>query len=356
MKYTHSAQILNRLWSRLSSLVLAVAAVACVSLFSTNEASALYILTGAADSAIILDGDAGRESLEDFSSKMLVTGNDTDQGGALISLTPGTPVAIRWNGGTVSGTAQRGENMNGLLCRLKVEPGPMDMILVDLSGDTVEVTVSADLTYYDRCTETVAYETERIPTADLPEGTEVVERAGRSGVRTAVYEVVYSGGELVSRQFVDEESSTAVNERILVGTGKESAASVSADAVDNTDRISSVSKNSDGSGTLTFRSGAALKFSAAKNMTATAYTSGYDGVGYRTASGTAVHVGSVAVDKNVIPLGTRLYIVSNDGRVVYGMAVAEDTGVRGNKVDLYYSTYQECINFGRRGCTVYILE
>ena len=41
---------------------------------------------------------------------------------------------------------------------------------------------------------------------------------------------------------------------------------------------------------------------------------------------------------------------------IYGMAVAEDTGVKGNKVDLYYDTYQQCINFGRRTCTVYILE
>ena len=49
-------------------------------------------------------------------------------------------------------------------------------------------------------------------------------------------------------------------------------------------------------------------------------------------------------------------LVSNDGTVVYGLAVAEDTGVRGNIVDLYYNTYEECINFGRRGCTVYILE
>lgn len=33
-----------------------------------------------------------------------------------------------------------------------------------------------------------------------------------------------------------------------------------------------------------------------------------------------------------------------------------DTGVRGNIVDLYYDTYQQCINFGRRTCNVYILE
>ena len=90
-------------------------------------------------------------------------------------------------------------------------------------------------------------------------------------------------------------------------------------------------------------------------MTATAYTAGYGGADYYTATGTSVRVGTVAVDKRVIPLGTKLYIVTNDG-IVYGTAVAEDTGVKGDKIDLYFDTYQQCINFGRRGCTVYILK
>ena len=141
-----------------------------------------------------------------------------------------------------------------------------------------------------------------------------------------------------------------VPEKILVGTGT-TAAALSAD-----DRVASVSKNADGSGVLTFRSGSTLRFTSVKSMTATAYTAGYGGADYCTGTGTTVRVGTVAVDKRVIPLGTRMYIVSADGSVVYGMAVAEDTGVKGNKVDLYYNTYQECINFGRRTCSVYILE
>ena len=91
-------------------------------------------------------------------------------------------------------------------------------------------------------------------------------------------------------------------------------------------------------------------------MTATAYTAGYGGADHYTATGTRVQVGTVAVDRNVIPLGTRMYIVTNDGSVVYGTAVAEDTGVRGNIVDLYYNTYSQCISFGRRSCTVYVLS
>ena len=98
-----------------------------------------------------------------------------------------------------------------------------------------------------------------------------------------------------------------------------------------------------------------MHFSEAKSMTATAYTAGHGGADTCTATGTTVRVGTVAVDKKVIPLGTKMYIVANGG-IVYGSAVAEDTGIRGNIVDLYYDTYQECIQFGRRGCTVYILE
>ena len=126
-------------------------------------------------------------------------------------------------------------------------------------------------------------------------------------------------------------------------------------AVNTQDQLVSVQKNADGSGTLVFQSGATLPFSSAKSMTATAYTAGHGGADTVTATGTVVRMGTVAVDKRVIPLGTKMYIVTNDG-LVYGMAVAEDTGVRGNTVDLYYDTYQQCINFGRRSCTVYILE
>lgn len=86
----------------------------------------------------------------------------------------------------------------------------------------------------------------------------------------------------------------------------------------------------------------------------TAYCSGTT-----TATGTKVRVGSVAVDPKVIPLGSKLYIVSADGKSwMYGHAVAEDTGgaVKGNIVDLYMPSYSDCINFGRRKALIYVLE
>ena len=77
-----------------------------------------------------------------------------------------------------------------------------------------------------------------------------------------------------------------------------------------------------------------------------------------TASGTPSRYGEIAVDPSFIPLGSKLYIVSDDGQWVYGTAYAEDTGgaVKGNIIDLFFDDYNTCIQFGRRNCTVYVLE
>ena len=161
--------------------------------------------------------------------------------------------------------------------------------------------------------------------------------------------MVWSNGHEISRQWVEQTESTAVTEIIRYGT--------SVTSVDPSDKLVNVSTGSDGSGVLTFASGATMKFSQARTMKCTAYTAGHDGVGTRTATGTTVHRGTVAVDQRYIPLGTRMFIVTEKGSYVYGMAKAEDTGMRGdNKLDLYMDSYNECVSFGRRNCKVYILN
>ncbi len=91
------------------------------------------------------------------------------------------------------------------------------------------------------------------------------------------------------------------------------------------------------------------------SMRATAYTTERQ-TNKITATGAIAQVGIVAVDPSVIPLGTKLYIVSANGSWVYGYAVAGDTGVKGQSIDLFFDTYDECINFGVRTATVYILN
>ena len=54
-----------------------------------------------------------------------------------------------------------------------------------------------------------------------------------------------------------------------------------------------------------------------------------------------------------------MYIVSADGKRVYGYCIAADTGGFINStdwtVDLYMDTEQECVNWGRRDIIIYIL-
>ena len=63
-------------------------------------------------------------------------------------------------------------------------------------------------------------------------------------------------------------------------------------------------------------SGESYTYVDVMTCSATAYTcEGYVG---HTYSGTLARVGAIAVDPTVIPLGTKMYVVSNDGQYVYG--------------------------------------
>ena len=91
-----------------------------------------------------------------------------------------------------------------------------------------------------------------------------------------------------------------------------------------------------------------------RDRRSTAYTSDpAENGGYSTtAMGTAIRYGVAAVDPNVIPLGTRLYIEG------YGYARAEDTGgaIKGNRIDLVFGSKSQSNNWGRRTVRVTILN
>jgi len=88
------------------------------------------------------------------------------------------------------------------------------------------------------------------------------------------------------------------------------------------------------------------------SMSASAYSAHDPGNGNTTATGSVLRKGLVAVDPNVIPLGTRLYIPG------YGNAIADDVGgsIKGNRIDLAFDTHSEALQFGRQEIVVYIIE
>lgn len=323
--------------SRIPALIAALTVIV-TSTVSTEHAAALYILNGSDRSAVKLESFSSATE-RGFTMIDLATGKEA----STLSLTPNQPVTIYRDEEVLTAKTQR-ETVIALLGRMGIRPSPLEMVTVDTSGGHVEIRIGEEIIYYDRVSEVTAYETQRIPNPALAEGTEVVVRAGQNGVCSSIYEVVLSHGEEISRQLVEQTDSTAVSEIIEYGT-----------ATGIQEPVSHVETHPDGSGTVHFVSGNTVNFTSTKDMTATAYTAGHGGAGYITALGTDLHVGVVAVDKKVIPLRTKVLVVTDSG-IVYGPAVAEDTGVRGDVIDLYMDSYQECMEFGRRGCTVYILE
>lgn len=321
----------------------ALVMVVVTGLAVTGWANALYILTGVDQSDIVLDGTQEIPDLSDRMIRITTGGKGYD-----IRMVAGSTVTIQRDGYTWTTESKRNETISALLKRMDIVLSPLEMVAFDLSTpNEVKINIDEEITCYKVTREEAPYNTVRVANPNMLKGTERVVQEGVVGIRSSVYEVVWSGGVAISRQFVEEIDSTAVDEIIEYGT--------SADEVSRDDKLVEVKKNEDGSGTLVFASGTTVNFSGTKSMTATAYTAGHGGVDYTTATGSFVKHGVVAVDKRVIPLGTRMYIVTNDG-IVYGLATAEDTGVRGNVIDLYHETYRQCIEFGRRSCTVYILE
>ena len=81
---------------------------------------------------------------------------------------------------------------------------------------------------------------------------------------------------------------------------------------------------------------------------ATAYTN--DPI---TSTGTKPTEGvTIAVDPNVIPYGTRVYIPQLDT-----IFIAEDCGsaIKGNRIDIYMDDYNKCMEWGYRDITIIVL-
>ena len=73
-----------------------------------------------------------------------------------------------------------------------------------------------------------------------------------------------------------------------------------------------------------------------------------------TYTGTVPKVGrTIAVDPDVIPLGSKVYIPHFNK-----VFIAEDTGsaIKGNKIDIYMNTYNECMSWGIRQIDIIILD
>lgn len=218
-------------------------------------------------------------------------------------------------------------------------------------GMTIVITrIGQELLDYEEVTphSTTIYES---PT--LKPGEEQVLVQGSDGVTRIQARVFYENGQEVHRELLSEELiSEPVNGIILRGIDRSVKAQENSGNLDYAQ--SHTSQKQDDSNIVP---GTGLTYTEVLDFQATAYYCSNPELWNITYSGTEVQVGSVAVDPNFIPLGTKMYIVSADGTYVYGYAIAEDIGgaIKGKIVDLFFNTYDECITFGRRDVKIYIL-
>ena len=223
-----------------------------------------------------------------------------------------------------------------------------------------------------RYEEAVAFETTYCYDASLPQGQTRVLVQGKEGLMSCTAEVTYENGKEVYRQVTSETMLTPPTSEVIacsvdrdtkVQAGSGRAYSVNSSATEPTEAETEAPEPETEpetepvtGGSILTASGETLHYTEILQVQATAYSCEEEtGI---TASGTPARVGAIAVDPSVIPLGTRLYVVSDDGQYIYGVCVAEDTGgnINGSRIDLYFDTEAECIQFGVRNCTVYILE
>lgn len=242
-----------------------------------------------------------------------------------------------------------GETAGELLSRLNLEVGEYDVLSHTpdtLLDDGMALRVDSVIKRQESYTSTLPHETLLCNDASLPTGTREVLTEGVDGEMLLTADVLYVNGEETERAVLSETVTKApVTEVVAVGTGEipESA---------NPDAMPVIA-----GGYITLPTGEVLTYTDSAAIRATAYTHTDAGCDMTTYTGTTVHKGTVAVDPRYIPYGTRMFIVSNDGEYVYGIAVAEDCGgdIKGDRMDLYFPTFDECIQFGRRVCTVYFL-
>lgn len=242
-----------------------------------------------------------------------------------------------------------GETAGELLSRLNLEVGEYDVLSHTpdtLLDDGMALRVDSLIKRQESYTSTLPHETLLCNDASLPTGTREVLTEGVDGEMLLTADVLYVNGEETERAVLSETVTKApVTEVVAVGTGEipESA---------DPDAMPVIA-----GGYITLPTGEVLTYTDSAAIRATAYTHTDAGCDMTTYTGTTVHKGTVAVDPRYIPYGTRMFIVSNDGEYVYGIAVAEDCGgdIKGDRMDLYFPTFDECIQFGRRVCTVYFL-
>lgn len=260
-----------------------------------------------------------------------------------------------------------GETVESLLTGLDLLPGKYDKVSAELDAETYDgmcIVITRCVTLEETYTASVPYGTLYVLDTALADGEQKLLYPGTEGQVQNTDTVSYLDGAEVSREntnqtVISEPVSQILAVSSLEGIAEESVITLNQEQPSE-DAPEATIGNGElfiGDGIIITADGQILTFTDTMQVKATAYTHTDAGCDKTTATGTTVHVGTVAVDPRLIPYGTRMFIVTNDGRYIYGISVAEDCGgsIKGNRIDLYFETDAECWTFGVRNATIYFL-
>lgn len=243
--------------------------------------------------------------------------------------------------GEIIETSACGISVSDILAAENIIVGENDEI--NVSADEIihrDITITVDRVVYIE-TETVTpieYKTVYEESTLYERGTEFVSREGEKGSVTTTYYEKLVNGEVVSREVTGTTTINPVDEVITIGTA----------------RRTPISKRT---GNFRLENGVPTEYAYIVSGKVTAYTAP-EGAG--TYSGRTLGVGTVAVNPDIIPFGSELYICSKDGTHVYGYAIAADTGDLTEVVaDVFMGVtsehYGDACRWGAQFCDVYVL-
>lgn len=193
---------------------------------------------------------------------------------------------------------------------------------------------------------TIDYKTEYKPDENYVLGYSKVVVDGEKGEIKKIVQSRYVDGKISSAKVLSTDIKEPVNEVVVKGTSEVNP--IEEQSVSQLDVPADFELDENGVPV------SYTKVLTGKSCAYSASPSAY------TASGLQVKVGYVAVDPKIIPYGTKLYIVSTDGKYIYGYAIAADTGVAlldGRiLVDLFMGSYEDSVQWGAKQVNIYILE
>jgi uncharacterized protein YabE (DUF348 family) len=219
----------------------------------------------------------------------------------------------------------------------RVEPSEDERLVKETDINVIRVEKVTDVVE-----EAVDFATVTENDSSLEKGSEKVKQQGQQGKVEKHYEVVFENGEEVSRELVKENVVEESEDRIVaVGTQQPP------------ETVSRGSNSSSNSGSSSSESSSSNEW---KTFTATAYTANCNGCSGVTSTGIDLNANPdanvIAVDPNVIPLGSRVEVKG------HGTYIAGDTGgaIQGNKIDIFIPNRDQVRAFGRRTVELRVLD